>query len=322
MNSEAATRDPFVPGGGRRPVLIVFAPGLGSVARAPAPRAPALERLLARRRRAASPGGPWEVLARLLGGTTGSWPVAPVSFAGEGGEPRGGCLRVAPVGADPEGRGDVGIPAAELALTSAEAGALAERFDRVLGEDRLTLHAPHPRRWYLAGTPGWRGGDDWRPRGPLAGEPGLLRLVSEAEMLFHDHPVNRDRVAAGRPVVATLHPWGGGGPPGAGPARVPGGWGAEPYLRGLWRAAGALPEPRPGALFAARGLAWPGPGEEVDGDLPARLERDLAEPGLGALVRGRLGEVRIVTEDASFAVTAWRARRAWRRPRPLGELLC
>ena len=143
--------------------LWVFAPGLGLAARAGSRRYPALERLVARGRRAPPGRDPWGTLAGLLGGGTGPWPVGPVSLLGDGGRPSGNTLRVEPLGMD--GQGAFRIPAARLGVTGAEARALAGRFDEILGEGAMRMHVPAPGRWYLEGVPGWAGAADRCPRG-------------------------------------------------------------------------------------------------------------------------------------------------------------
>jgi hypothetical protein len=225
------------------------------------------------------------------------------------------------VGTDPDGQGLVRIPAHGLEVTAEEAGALGARFDEVLGEGELTLHAVHPRRWYLDGTPGWRGAAGPVPAGERCGEPGLLRLVSETEMLFFDHDVNRRRAETAAPLVGGIHAWGGGLLPARGPGQVPAGWGGEPYLAGLWRLAGRAVESGPEPLFEAGGVAWPVPAEESGPGLPARLEDELAPGALRALSRGRVREVRLITDDAIIVTTRLGAVLPWRRPRPLAELI-
>ncbi len=316
MNSMPESCEP-APRRGRR--LWIFAPGLEAVARASAERFTALERLVARGRRVQEGRDAWAMLAALAGGDTGRWPVGPVSLLGDGGEPPAGCLRIEPLGMD--GEGAFRIPGSRLGLTGAEADALARRFGEVLGEDGIRMSVAAPGRWYLEGGPGWAGAAGPPPAPLAAGEPALLKLVSEIEMLFFDHPVNRAREAAGAPRIAGVHPWGGGRLPGGGPRRMPPGWGGEPYLAGLWRLAGARPAAGPGELLEAGGVAWPVAAEEAGDAMLERLETRIGVEALGALSRGRLREVRLVTTNAVFVTTRLGARLPWRRPRPLGECL-
>jgi len=259
------------------------------------------------------------MLAGLLGGGTDRWPVGPVSLLGDGATPSGACLRAEPLGMDAQGA--FRIPAVRLGVTPAEAQALAERFDEVLGDGEMRLQAVAPGRWYLGGVPGWAGAAGPPPARLPSGEPALLKLVSEIEMLFFDHPLNQAREAAGAPRIAGVHPWGGGRLPDRGPAGVPAGWGSEPYLAGLWSLAGARPVAGPGELLEAGGIAWPVAPEDAGDDLAERLEAAIAADALGALSRGRLAEVRLVTGEAVYATTRLGARLPWRRPRPLGEIL-
>jgi len=220
-----------------------------------------------------------------------------------------------------DGRGAFRIPAARLRVTGAEARALAGRFDGILGDGALRMHVPAPGRWYLEGVPGWTGAAGPRPARLSPAEPALMKLVSEIEMLFFEHPLNQAREAAGAPRIAGIHAWGGGGLPEQGPAGVPAGWGEEPYLAGLWALAGARPATAAGELLEAGGIAWPVAPEDAGDDLPGRLEAEIAAEALGALSRGRLRQVRLVTEEAVYTTTRLGARLPWRRPRPLGECL-
>lgn len=107
---------------------------------------------------------------------------------------------------------------AALAVTRDEAVALAERFNAHFAGSGLILLPTRPDRWHL------RLSDDPQivttPLGGVLGRPlrqhlpqgaGVLRwhaLMTEAQMLFHDAPVNERREALGLPVVNGLWIWG------------------------------------------------------------------------------------------------------------------
>jgi hypothetical protein len=330
-------------------LVTLFVSDMETVAPALSTRQPALERLLARAavRRLEQPAWAW--LAALAGGAAGVLPVAPVSALGDGRNDPGSWLRVEPLGADAEGQGGFRLRAAGLGIAAGEALALAEAFNETFEGDGLRLEVAAPERWYLvvdAAAPGrrdWRGFD--RPAGhlrpgerPAPPEPGLRRLLSEVELLFHPHPVNEARRARGRAVIAGLHPWGGGEMPSFDSLPKAAGGGVsramvlatpateEPYLAGL-RHLGALPAcPAPAsratwpASAAADNIAWPVSIESMDAGALDRIEADWAVPLLAQLRRGRLKALRIITSRRVFTLRPVDAWRTWRRPRPLAEL--
>ena len=302
-------------------VPTLFLPGLETLAHHDAPRLPALERLLARAR--PRPGGCcWAVLATQAGGDLGRWPVGPVSALADLGAAPSACLRVEPLGMDAEQRGAFRLRAPELGLAADEAQALAAAFNAAFAADGVRLQVATPGRWYLwqegAGEP-WRGFDapplllDPAQR-PAPPEPALRKLLSEAEMLFFAHPVNALRRERGLPLVAGLHPWGGGRlehAPRAGleaPAVSPAG---EPYLAGL-RALGLL-SPRAQARHEAP--AWPLAPEAFHPAALERIDRDVIAPMLARLRRRPGMQLSLVTGHATHAIGPADLLKFWRRPR-------
>jgi hypothetical protein len=315
-------------------IFTLFLPGLESMPAGALPRMPALERLLARCRVQTLDASPWGLLARQAGGELGRWPVGPVSALGDSAHAVAACLRIEPLGADPRGQGAFGLPASRLEIRDEEARSLAAAFREVFDGDGLRLEIATPRRWYLAWDdvavyPGWSGfqgpwrtlADGDRPGPP---EPGLRRLLSEVEMLFHAHPVNAARRGRGEPLIAGLHPWGGGMlaimPAGAASRLSPAG--EEPWLAGLRRLGAVGGAARASADDAAvdPGVAWPVAIEDVGPERFARVEASWAQPLLERLAHGRLAAVRIVTARAVHETTRFGLLRAWRRPRPASEL--
>lgn len=315
-------------------MFTLFLPGIESASAAALPRMPALERLLARGRARLLQGSPWALLAELAGGDLVRWPVGPVSALGELEAPPHACLRVEPLGADAEQQGSFRLPANSLGITRDEADALGTAFLRTFGADGWRLEIAAAERWYLAwdpaqgAAPAWRGcpgpahsvGEGERPAPP---EVPLRRLASEAELLFHAHPVNIARRDRGAPIIAGLHPWGGGIVQAIRiPATFPSPTPEEPYLAGLRRlgavsgtvAARAVP-----SVVDNGGMAWPFPIETLSLEQVARIDQDWATPLLGLLRRGRLEGVRVVTGRAVHETRRTDALRIWRRPRPVSE---
>jgi nucleotide-binding universal stress UspA family protein len=101
------------------------------------------------------------------------------------------------------------LPPQALAWQAEEAAALGEAFAALAAADGIRVEVQTPWRWLARGAvfdgwvaasldrvahrrvdPRWRGGQDASGR-------TLLRLLSETEMLFHEHPVNAARLQRG-----------------------------------------------------------------------------------------------------------------------------
>ena len=225
----------------------------------PAATAPALGWLLARADARPAPAMMDELLFQLFKLPVladADLPVAAATRLADGGEPDGGWwLRADPVHLRPDLRGVFLADARVLAIEPAEALALSAAFNQTFAEDGLRLDALHSDRWYLrlAGDPGIRTypllatiGRDINSRLPYG--PNLRRwhpLLTEAQMLFHGHPVNRAREERNQPLINGLWLWGSGmGPTGAQPPAA-GLYGHDPLLRGLARLANVAVTPVP-----------------------------------------------------------------------------
>jgi hypothetical protein len=315
-------------------VFTLFAPGIER-AYAGGLNLPALGRLLARGRARPLPETPWAALAMLAGGDLERWPVGPVSALGELSAPMRACLRVEPLGGEFECEGIFRLSAADLQISRDEAEALAVAFGEVFAQDGVRLEVAAPERWYLAWDEAHAPARSWtgfpapvrslaRDERPAPPEPDLRLLLSEIEMLFHAHPVNAARRERGAPIIAGMHPWGGGtlgegaaSPPRAGAARE------EPYLAGL-RRLGVVPGDAMREFVRGAtpgdGFAWPLAVEEgVPFEQLQMLDRAWGAPLLAGLRRGRLAGVRIVTGEAVHETSRLDVLRFWRRPPPAAE---
>lgn len=159
--------------------------------------------------------------------------------------------------------------------------------------------------------------------------------INEAQMVLHDHPVNRAREAAGRPPVNSIWPWGGGTLPQSGDSPHDVIWSDDPVAQGIARLLQVdcvdLPTGyvrtaarAPLAIFDALeqparigdALAWR--------DRLARFEADWLAPALGALREGRLDALRLIA-PGELAAAELRVSRSdlwkfWRKPGALTEL--
>lgn len=156
--------------------------------------------------------------------------------------------------------------------------------------------------------------DHFMPAGPEAA--GHRRIVSEIEMALHDHPVNREREAAGLKPVNSLWLWGGGSAPAAGSEPLPPLYSDDPLLRGHWLSQSAGAAAWPGSLDACL--------ESAGQAFVATLSSENADPDGAmavlrqALDRGRIGRLVLLFEDGLTATIRRRHRlRFWRKA---GEL--
>jgi len=166
------------------------------------------------------------------------------------------------------------------------------------------------------------------------GAPALRRLIAEIEMWLHGHPLNDQRARCGAPPVSTLWLWGGGAPA-LTPATASGqitaaAFGADAYVRGLWRLAGGESAVMPvhwEALISERRVQRAlGVVEVADllhahpswrlADALADIDRRLLSPALAALNRGSLERLVLVANDRCLTLRAADRWRLWRRRRP------
>jgi len=215
--------------------------------------------------------------------------------------------------------------AAALAITAAEAAALAAEFNALFRGDGWQLFAPHPTRWYLRlpqslhlrTTPpdGAEGCDIW-PLRPL-GQDGLRlqAALNEIQMLFHASAVNAQRRDHGQPSINSLWLWGGAELPAL---NVP--WqqvqGDDCLLRGIAAQAGI---PHAAAGDAAGWLQGSGAGLVLLQEELPFLEQHWFAPLLVALRRGELAglDIHLSATACHYRLDRRSARRWWRRRHPL-----
>ncbi len=154
----------------------------------------------------------------------------------------GQWLRADPVCLVPD-RDDLVMVADEPPLNMAESTSLRETLNAHFAADGWSLEARSPNRWFLrldepaaveTTPPASVMGQGIRPHLPRGGDAAYWqRALNEAQMLLHDHPVNRQREAEGRPAVNSIWFWGGGALPPRGTARWDGIHGEGELLRAL-----------------------------------------------------------------------------------------
>jgi hypothetical protein len=230
-----------------------------------------------------------------------------------------------------------------LNLAAEEANALAVSLAptfAALGQ----LEVLEPGTWNLklaAGAPEFEALPEaaGRAAAPLPPSPAYAswrHAINEAQILLHTHPVNQAREAAGKPVVNSLWPWGGGRLPRAGTTRHDAIWSDDPIARGIARLLRIESSDLPARLaetgtghplaihdaleLPARGgdaLAWR--------DAMERFETDWLAPALGNLRSGRLDTMRLLAPGTPGSAELLVRRRDmwkfWRKPRTLTALV-
>lgn len=179
------------------------------------------------------------------------------------------------------------------------------------------------------------------PRGADASR--LRRLMTELQMLLHEHPVNQARARRDLPAINSIWLWGAGAMPLArGSATpLPVALGQSAFLRGLYQlqsqecqspqAGARAVQPVPGdgsdlaAVAAPRVVAVIESGDLRGGDLEAAgdelaevdaLEQRWLAPLARALAAGKLGRLDLVLDGWHCDVSRGHLRRFWRKSLP------
>lgn len=299
-----------------------------------APRLPALETLLTHADvRPVPEGGVDGLLAEIFKLPRTSLAVAPFTHLADMGQADDHFwLRADPVHLAADRDQLVMLALATLDVRAGEAQVLADTFNRMYADDGFRLETSSPSRWYLrlpkdltcvthdpvyvAGGPVF----DFMPSGPDA--QILKQLMNEMQMLFHEHPVNQAREAAGQPLINTAWLWGGGRLPGIkaqGPQQIVTNM---PLVRGLALFAGSMCSQWP----AVPDVVWSGQSAllalnvEHDREMTA-IDTRVAQPLVEALRDDRVQVLDIHPGgDRVYHLTRSMLRRFWRRRRPLSDI--
>lgn len=289
-------------------------------------------------------------LGHLFGLTaTDSLPVAPLSYLADSGRsPPHYLMRADPVHLRADQSRLRLFESHSFFITRDEADALVASINAFRKDQGWELSAPDPRRWYLALPAAPR----LRTRSPAdaAGQdvdaylatgedaPRWHTLLTELQMLLHDHPVNRAREQRGEPVINSLWPWGGGVLPLTVRAQVDAVYTDDALATGLARhtriAAAAVPDglrallPKEPAgrrlLLVLDTLTWPAHYNDIEGWLAqlAQLETTWFAPLLAALRGGRIGTLVIEPCNGQrISTTRAEQRGFWKRTHPFEAAL-
>lgn len=244
-------------------------------ARLPGPLPLAIGRVLARADAGAGEPGARAQLRRHFRLIPDHWPVAALTRlvdAGVGQADLGGnqadtWLRADPAHVAPDINGARLLGWGEgLGMDADDARAFLPALRPLFGDAGFQLDAPHAARWYLRLPQGTRlpalpGPDEalgedlfaTLPQGDDAAARRWRALITEVQVVLHQHPRNRERAAQGKPAINALWFWGAGRLPTAVESRYLHVRSPDTLLQALARMAGAAISAPDGADGAPAG---------------------------------------------------------------------
>ena len=250
------------------------------------------------------------------------WPVAALTRAFDANDaPASTWLRADPAYVRPDINGARLLASGDaLQLDVVEAEAFIAALRPTFGDAGMPIDAPRPARWYLRlpreakvaamTAPSEALGADLFEHLPEGPEGRRWRaLLSEAQVLLHQHPMNAERMAAGKPPVNSLWFWGGGVLPDHVTTAHAIVHSNEITVRSLAQVAGSHGEDLP-TRFAGTGL------------FDLREMRDLhqlcdlwLDPAFDAVRDGLLASVHVDCEDGTdWTLLRSQRWRFWRKP--------
>lgn len=249
------------------------------------------------------------------------WPIAALTRQLDAGDAaQSSWLRVDPAHVAPDMGGARLLSHGEaLALTREDVAQLLPALRPLFGDAGFALDAPHPSRWYLRlpresrlpefATPDDVLGEDLFAHLPQ-GELGRRwrALLTETQVVLHNHPWNAMRASMGRPAVNSVWFWGAGASPDFVRTRYRQIKGNDVLLRALASAAGVSQETTEA--------------DQVDALVDLRHLRDLGllaseavQPLLHAVRQRELQSLTLDFEDGLvFQLRRDQRWRFWRKP--------
>lgn len=277
-------------------------------------------RALARADRSQAEAGEREQLRRHFTLAPADWPVAALTRQLDVGDAAGSLwLRADPAYVMPDMQGARLMAHGQaLAADADDLAALLPSLQALFDDAGLTLDAPTPSRWYLRLPPGaslpafaepeQALGDDLfghLPEGPVGRH--WRALLTEVQVLLHQHPWNQRRAAQGKAAINSLWFWGGGVLPDAVSTPYVQVRSRDALLRALAAAAGAdsLDEQPVDVLVDLRHLRS-----------LQQFADDALNPLLAAMRRGELARLVLDFQDGeSVSLLPGQRWRFWRKPR-------
>lgn len=258
-------------------------------------------------------------LSRHFSVQPADWSAAALTRQADAGDAQGGFwMRADPASIVPDMQGARLMASAEsLRLEQADIDALLPALQPLFAGFGYQLDAPTPSRWYLRlpedtplprfADPETVLGDDLFSHLPDGDNGRQWRsLMTEAQVVLHQHPWNEQRVAQGKRAVNSLWFWGAGRLPesvGTAHAQVRS---RDALVQGLATLAGVRlgGEQTVDALVDLRQL------RSLE-----QLTRDAITPLLAAINRGELAELLLDFEDgASYRIRRWQRWQFWKKP--------
>jgi len=240
--------------------------------------------------------------------------------AGDAGDAQWLCAD--PAWVEPDMSGARLLACGQMQLSRAEAGALAEPLAPLLEEQGMQLALTTPDRWHLRLPPGTAVPDFPAPEQAL-GENLLQHLPpgpegrrwrilqNDLQVALHQHPLNAQRRAAGRPPVNSLWLWGAGVLPAQVHTGLPGVLSDDPLLRALAARAGIEHRARPSNASEEQPARLPS-GWLLDlQDLPAEAIARTWWPLIEALARQHPLRLAFASGER-WALRLWHRWRFWR----------
>ncbi|HYG08161.1 MAG TPA: phosphoglycerate mutase [Stenotrophomonas sp.] len=183
----------------------------------------AVARALARADHRSGQAGERAQLQRHFSMAQAPWPVAALTRQLDAGDAAGASwLRADPAYVVPDMTGARMMAYGEaLGLEAEDAAALLPDLRPLFADAGFVLDAPDPARWYLRLSPEAQLPEFAAPEAALGedlfahlpqGEAGRRwrALLTESQVVLHQHPWNRQRAARGKPAINSLWFWGGG----------------------------------------------------------------------------------------------------------------
>ena len=211
----------------------------------------------------------------------------------------------------------------DIDLSADDCDALLQPLRPLFGDECFPISAPVPQRWYLmlprdskppqCSPPDEVLGDDLHAHMP-EGDAGRRwrRLLNEAQVILHNHPLNAQRIARGLLPVNSLWFWGGGVLPDHVRTDYRDVFSEDALLRGLGKLAGVIVQPAP--------TRFSGSPVEQDTLIDLRALRELAAferdwllPAVAVLHKPDVLKLDFA-DGARYEISRRQRWRFWRRP--------
>jgi hypothetical protein len=213
------------------------------------------------------------------------------------------------------------------AVTAAERSELGEMLGKHLGLNGFAVHESPESSWLIESAStldvetactdsATENLERALPRG--ADAASLKRLMTELQMLLHEHPVNLARMRRGVLTLNSLWLWGGGRTEAVSRRSVAPAFGDSTYLRGLCRLYGteAAPLPAGGAALLERCSPRTSAVCVIRTESIDALEARWITPLQHALLAGRIERLDLLLGDWEVSAARLAMLRFWRRPSP------